>query len=151
MPKINISMKIQIKQNNVWRWIPTGNNHFALDLIAAKGGELRSFRNNQDVQNELIIGSEFTEAKFLGNVVLGRFSDGFSLDLLNLSRTQETINAGVTVWAEKKRVSMVIKSGKISWFSRSMAKGQNYERLKISFESQNAEITYGVDATTVVL
>lgn len=145
MSKLSISMKVSLLEKNRWRWIP-GNNPadagFTLDFIAAKGGEVRNFKNGQAVYNDMIIGSELTEAKFLGNLIVGRFSDGFSLDLANISRTQESVNIGVTIFAGSQRINFIAKNTKITWFSRSMAQGKNYEVVKFSFNSNDAKIDY---------
>lgn len=150
MPVLSLSMKVAIYQNHKWRWIPDTRNGFNLDFIAAKGGEIRCFRSGQNVDNEMIIGSEFTEAKMLGNLIVGRFSDGFSLDLANISRTQELIGVGASVFAGSRLISLVINKAKITWFNRSMAKGKNYERIKFSFETKNAEIKYDMSKETVI-
>jgi hypothetical protein len=143
MSKLKLTMKVSMLQNHNWRWIPTnGSEGFELDFMAAKGGELRRFDNDQAIPNDMIIGSEFTEAKFLGNLIVGRFSDGFSLDLANLSRTQEFINIGVTVFAGLRAINFLAKNAKISWFNRTIAKGKNYELVKFSFSSNDAKIDY---------
>lgn len=150
MPILSMSMKVAINQNRKWRWIPDTRNGFNLDYIASKGGEVRCFRSGQNVENEMIIGSEFAEAKMLGNFIIGRFSDGFSLDLANISRTQELITVGASVFAGSRLISLVMNSAKITWFERSMAKGKNYERIKFSFDSKNAEIKYDMARDAVV-
>lgn len=141
MPKIRIFMRIWLKQANTWRYVPLDGG-FKLDFIAAKGGELRKLSYHQMIPNEMIMNSEIQDAKTFGNIVIGRFSDAYSLDLLNFSRTQEYLGATIKVKTDQKCVELQIDYGKITFFARSNAKGLNYERFKISFASKDAKILH---------
>ena len=133
MAILDLKMKFGIHLGNIqFKWVPAVNTNFLpLDYITSKGGVKRGFRQGADIINDMEIGDEFRETIQQQNLIFGRFSDNYSLDLDYVKRTGHKLWVFLHVWANNrnsvsKRATLIMHNAQVTWFHREMAQGKNF-------------------------